>query len=473
MKGGWHGGRRFAGVGRGSFANARLGDLRRTRRLIEVADAFRAGACCGGGGSITSVIASPHQAKAAYRLLDCPQVTHESVLGGHVQHVREALREPGVHLLIEDTTTLEYHGLKQAQGLGPIGESYTRGFWLHSTLAVRWDEQADAVQVLGLAGQQSWARAPTRRRGRGKSNGRGKESNHARQRRGDRESQRWASVLAELDAASADQPGQLIYVADRESDIYEVFEKCRSQGISQVIRATHPRALAGELQGLDLMSAVTQRGRLLGVMEVQVPREKRVARVQVRSLSVELRGPPRPGGRLANHTLNVVQASETDPPPGCQPLRWTLLTDLPVATLEQCRRVIRIYRCRWLIEEFHKALKTGLKIEQSQLSDYRRLSSLAGIVSVVSVFLLQAKWSARTHGEQELEESKVDATMLTVLSKLHPPLGKPTQRWFWISIARLGGFLARKSDGHPGWLTLWRGWQTLTILTRGYELSSA
>src|SRR3954447_26832363 len=153
VKGGRHGGRRDRRLGGGSFGGAGLGDRRRTRRLVRVAAAFRRGACCGGGGSISSVIADAHQAKAAYRLLDCPDVTHDAVLSGHVRHVRDALRrEAGSGgatclLLIEDTTALEYHGLRRAAGLGPIGESYTRGVLPPSTLAGRGGEGAGPRRV--------------------------------------------------------------------------------------------------------------------------------------------------------------------------------------------------------------------------------------------------------------------------------------------------------------------------------------
>ena len=41
-----------------------------------------------------------------------------------------------------------------------------------------------------------------------------------------------------------------------------------------------------------------------------------------------------------------------------RPVCWILLTTLPVETVEQCRRVVKIYRRRWLIEEMHKAMKT-------------------------------------------------------------------------------------------------------------------
>jgi len=38
-------------------------------------------------------------------------------------------------------------------------------------------------------------------------------------------------------------------------------------------------------------------------------------------------------------------------------------------------------------------------------------------------------------------------------------------------LAKLGGFLGRKSDGEPGWITIWRGWQKLYLFIRGVELN--
>jgi len=167
----------------------------------------------------------------------------------------------------------------------------------------------------------------------------------------------------------------------------------------------------------------------------------------------------------------VVRVREIDPPAGVEPLEWTLLTDLPVDTLAACERVMRIYRSRWIIEELHKAVKTGLDLEASQLSGYRRLGALAGLISVVAVHLLQMKWSARTTGDLPLEPEMKAEPMVKVLEKIHPPAGQKTMQWLWISIARLGGCQGRKSDGPPGRLTLWRGWQTLQTLLRGCNLA--
>ena len=234
-----------------------------------------------------------------------------------------------------------------------------------------------------------------------------------------------------------------------------------------MIRASHPRALAGEFDGMDLKSAVAG---VLGTMDAGISRENRTAQVELRSVSVEPRGPLRPGGRLANLMINGVAAREIDPPAGCEPVSWIPLTTLPVATLEQCRRVVKIHRRRWLIEEMHKAMKTGLRLESSRLSDYRRLTRLAGIISVCAVFLPRTQWRARTCGDEPLPPPERQTPAVIILKQKYPPKGEPTYRWPWRSIAKPGGFPGRKGDGDPGWLTLRRGWRKLTLRVSGYEL---
>jgi hypothetical protein len=453
-------------MGTGSFGNATLGDKRRTSRLVKVAEAVMKGSCCDGGGTLTSILADPHQAKAAYRLFDGPAVTHDAVLGGHRQWVGQQLAEPGTYLLIEDTTVAAFNSRTRAGGLGPIGESYTLGFWLHNTLAVRWEAGPDRCQVLGLQAQQSWARDPVARDRKTQSKKK-KQTTFERQKDPDRESMRWGRSLGELPAAT--ESARYIYVADRESDVYETFEKCKSAGVSYVIRASQPRALAGEFEGSDVFEAVAAAA-VLGTVAVEIARENRTAELEVRSLTVTLRGPARPGGKLKDLTVNLVQAREANPPAGCAGVSWTLLTDLPVQTLLQCRQILNIYRHRWLVEELHKAMKTGLKLEDSQLSDARRLGALAAVISVAAVFLLQMKTAARTDGDTLLPEQQKQTPMVRILQKRYPPKGEPTRRWLWISVAKLGGFMARKGDGDPGWLILWRGWQTLRFLLEGYEL---
>jgi hypothetical protein len=50
---------------------------------------------------------------------------------------------------------------------------------------------------------------------------------------------------------------------------------------------------------------------------------------------------------------------------------------------------------------------------------------------------------------------------------------KPASPWtvgvFYRELAKLGGFLGRKSDGEPGWITLWRGFEKMHLCLRGAE----
>ncbi len=430
-----------------------------------MAKAFAEGGGGQAGGAITSVIRDRHQATAAYRLLDNDRVTHEAVIASHCAQVLEATASPGDYLLIEDTTSIAYPGLKEAQGLGPIGEVYTRGLWAHQTLAVKVDWERGQQTLLGLLGQRVWARPPVDKRTHDIHS---RESNHARPLRDDRESQRWMTALD--DAGGTLNGTTWTYVADLESDIYELFQRSSVNDWSYVIRASQPRSLAQADAKESLLSAAAS-APVKGCVRVALSHPGCEMLLEVRATTLTLRGPSRPGGRLANHTLNVVYARQLDAAAGQEPACWILLTDLPIDTLKQCERILSIYRHRWLVEELHKALKTGLKVEASQLSDARRLGALIGILSVVAVFLLQHKLAARTDPNTPLTPAAIDRSMLAVLGKVDPPRGPPTQRWFWRGIAKLGGFQNRPSDGDPGWLTLWRGWQTLMILVRGYDLA--
>jgi hypothetical protein len=448
-------------MGDGAVWGVDLGDVRRTRRLVAMG-ALLAGSS---GGTITGVTHKMSEAKAIYRLLDRPEVQHQTVIGGHVERVRKSCREAGTYLLIEDTTVVSLPGLKKSQGLGSIGEDYTRGFWLHQTLAVRWwrEGSQDRVSLVGLLDQQAWARTPgTSHRG---------ESKREQQSR-ERESQRWARVLA-----GERCPGGAVlwvYVADRESDIYEVFARCEAAGTCFVIRAGQDRALAQEDRHVFAAVAVAER---LGVKTIEVKDhktgKKRQAVLEVRAKPVELRGPSRPGGKLADRRLTAVEVREVGAPAGVEALHWVLLTDLEVDSEEEAWKVVGMYRQRWLVEEFHKALKTGLRLEESQLTTLRRLMALAGVLSVVATFLLDLKLRARASEDLPLTAQEADPAMLAVLEKTY---GKPPRGWtstgLLIAIAKYGGYPARKNDGPPGWLTIWRGWQRLLLIAEGFRLAT-
>lgn len=440
------------------FGLASLGDRRRTKRLVNIATHLAASP----GGTLPQ--AFPHWAelKAAYRFFGQRGVSFERILAPHLERTRDACRQPGEYLIIEDTTLLDYSGHPATEDLGVIGDGGGRGFELHSALAVRvesWTlEQRPEGTMTGLFGQ-------TCRTPRPAPKGQTRREQLSRPRK----SQTWAAAFKA--AGCPPEGSQWIYVADRESDCYEPMQICQQHGVDFVIRSGHDRRLADEAGALQ--EALAQ-APVLGQSTVEVRarggQPARTARVELRCVRVKLDGPWRPGGWQAPLAeSNVVEVKEVSAPAGVkEPLHWKLLTSLPCATLAQVLRVVGRYAARWWIEEYHKALKSGAGVEASQLERGDRLEALIAILAVVAVRLLGAKMLARSRPETFEAAASFGPEMLGLLEKkIGPPKGGWTNRNVIIAVARLGGFLARKHDGQPGWQTIWRGWQRLRWMCEG------
>jgi hypothetical protein len=367
--------------------------------------------------------------------------------------------------MIEDTSDLDFSRHRRTRDLGVIGDGRGRGFELHSTLAVRvegWTlEQRPEGQVLGLLDQQC---CRPRLRPAGESRG------HQLRRR--RKSSWWAEVFRRV---GSPPPGcRWVYIADRESDCYEPIQTCQEVGLDFIIRACQNRCLA---DGAGKMWEALGRAPVLGQSTVELRARHgepaRTAIVELRSVQVDLTGPWRPGGqREPLRGVTVVEVREVHAPEGVkEPLHWILLTSLPCRTLAEARRIVGRYTARWLVEEYHKALKTGAGVEDSQLESGGRLEPLIALLAVVAVRLLNAKLLARSRPEGvEAKESFGPEALVILEKKFGRPNGGWTNRNVLIATARLGGFLARKSDGMPGWQTLWRGWQRLMWMCEGLEI---
>jgi hypothetical protein len=442
------------------FALARLGDQRRTQRLVKIATNLAQSP----GGTLPQAFPEWSQLKAAYRFFNQPKITFEEIQRPHWQRTRAACQQPGQYLLIEDTSELDYTEHSMTEEMGCIGDGRGRGLLLHSSLALRvegWDlEERPRAVALGLLGQQCWSRW-----GRPKRKGR-ETRRHLMSR--SRESQRWAAVLEEGGPPAG---STWIYVADRESDFYEPVERCLRQGADCVIRAFHDRVLS---QGEGhLKAAVAQapvRGHLSIEVRARAGRAARTAQVEVRTATVSLNGPRRLEGKRPDFRLNVVEVREVNAPQGTEPLHWLLLTSLPCDTWGQVRRVIGIYAMRWCVEEYHKALKSGAGAEDSQMERAYRIESLVAVLGIVAVRLFNTKWLARTRPHEPVNAKVFGPELLSVLAaKFGKPAGGWTHQTALVAVARVGGFLARKSDGMPGWQTIWRGWNRLMWMCHGLE----
>ncbi len=443
------------------FGFAQLGDQRRNKRLVNIAEHLAASP----GGTLPQAFPDWAELKAAYRFFGQRGVSFERVLAPHLERTRQACRQPGEYLLIEDTTLLDYSQHKAAADLGVIGDGGGRGFELHSALAVRveaWTlEQRPEGLVVGLFGQQCRTPQPAPA---GETRG--------QQLSRPRKSRTWAAALK---AAGRPPAGsRWIYVADRESDFYEPVEICQQHGADLVIRAGHDHRLAAG--GGHLKAAMAQ-APVLGTMTVAVRarggQPARTAIVEVRSTRVTLDGPWRPGGWQAPlGELGALEVREVHAPAGVkEPLHWLLLTSLPCATWAQAQRVVGYYTARWWIEEYHKALKTGTGVETSQLERADHLEPLIAVLGVVAVRLLNTKLLARSRPESFEAAASFGPVVLALLEKkLGPPKGGWTNRNLLRAVARVGGFIGRKSDGEPGWQTIWRGWQRLMWMCEGVNL---
>ena len=470
-----------------NFGLAHLDDIRRVERTVHVAQAL----AMSPGGSINQLFHDRYDVKAAYNLFKREDATPDNLQAGHRQLIMEELHKPGRYLLLEDTSEISYSGRAAIKGLGPIGEGNEgqQGFHLHSVLAVRyeeeneegWEQNRPPLETLGLCDQQYYIRQ------RRPEDERRRDS-MARQHR-ERESQLWEDATKRIGRAPSNEEIEWVRVGDRGADIYEHLLACQTMGHGFIIRATQSRALVSRDGGVPKRSGVllfdyarslpaqgemriTLRGRAAGKGRKK-SREGREARLKVSAAPVELSAPARPGkgpGKGESIKCNVVRVWEEETPEGEDPLEWILITNSKVDSFERARSVARQYACRWLIEEFHKALKTGMGAERLQLESSQGLFAAMAIMSVVALRLIRLKEQVRIDALAEASTAGLSEEQLKVLH-LASKRDLKTVGDVALAIGKLGGHLNRKSDGMPGWQTLWRGMKRLSDLFEGYLLA--
>jgi Transposase DNA-binding/Transposase DDE domain len=442
------------------FALAELGDQRRTQRLVTMATCLAQTPT----GTLPQAFPAWKDLKAAYRFLDHIEFGPADIQQPHWQQTLEACRRPGEYLLIEDTTELDYSSHRRTQQLGFIGNGRGRGLLLHSTLAIRveaWDlEQKPEGLAVGLLKQKNWMRTQSGLRGQ----------NWRERMARPRESDRWAKVMDEI--GSPPEGCQWIYLADREADFYEPIQRCMRNGQDFIIRGYRDHKLA---DGNEHLFEVLDKAPMQGQMKVKLRGRNgetgREAVVGLRSCRVKLKGPWRPQGTQEDVEVNVVEAREMAPAEGAEALHWILPTSLPCERLVQLKRIVARYETRWWIEHYHKALKSGAGVEESELESGYRIENLVAVLAIVAVRLVNTQWLARNRPDEPVESESFGANALKILSaKYQKPKGGWTNRTVLIAVAQLGGFLARKHDGLPGWQTIWRGWSKLLWMCEGLEI---
>lgn len=457
--------------GNRNFGTARLGDRRRTERLVRIADAFVRHP----SGSLPEKLQSPAELEALYHLMKCKAVTHESVLEPHRERTLQRVAErTGPTLIIHDATELDFTSHRSLGSLGQIGNGSRRGYLCHNSLAV----DPETREVIGLAGQILHRRAQVRRG----------ETQAQRRRRASRESRLWLRGTETLP-----RDWNQIDVCDRGGDTFEFLEHACASGRRFLVRSAYSRSIhtahdanaprdqlhtfAKTLPTLRQhivkvsRRLIERKPKRKGRKKV-VLRQKRDAVVHFSAAPVLVRAPSSKNGEHGNAPLAlwVVRVYEPDPPAGETPLEWFLLTNQPLKTAEQVMDVVSWYECRWIIEEYHKAIKTGCGIENPQFRCETRLQPMIGLLSVVALTLLNLRelgrhpQAAKRPACSVLSEEYVQVLCAWRHQQLIPNW---TIHDFCMALARLGGHLNRRGDGHPGWLTLWRGWRHLQAMCDG------
>jgi hypothetical protein len=460
------------------FGEVDLGDIRRNERATTIAT----GMARNPDRSIPQMFLNTYEIKAAYRFFRHPEATPENLQEAHSELVREELQKRGRYLLLEDTSEMTWPGNEPIPGLGPIGSGKAglQGFHLHTVLAVGWEWETKqeeqwrgrpSVEVLGLPVQHYHLRKP---RPKGEA---ANDSKAAKYRA--RESQWWEQAGEALGPAPEEPEVEWTRVCDRGADIYEMLVSCQQLDHRFVIRSAQDRCLTDEegrvVKGKLFTTAWTQAA--LGEYQLELRarpgQAARIAELQISAVDVWLRAPQRPGtgpGYLPPVRTTVVRIWEAAPPPGTEALEWILLTDWPVTTFAQALEVALVYSTRWLIEEFHKALKTGNRAEDLQLETSEGLFAAIAIKSIVALRLLDLRERVRLIPDAPADESGFNDLELSVLrQRLNRPL--KTVRDVALAIGRLGGHMNRKSDGLPGWLTLLRGMSVLNDLVEGVRIA--
>ena len=392
----------------GELRLCELGDKRRTDRLVKTADLIVQHP----GGTLPDKLQSPAALEGLYRLAHQKKVTHAAVLQPHRDQTFQRMRNySGTVLTIHDASELDYSGKKMLTKLGQIGNGKRRGYISHNTLAVGFETE----EVLGLANQILFRRPQVPK----------KESRAHRRQRQTRESRLWKRGSVALGSRPTDQ--LWVDVCDRGADVFEYLDHKHQRGEFYVVRACQDRCIEVEKEGENARTKLFAHAYTLpsfGQREVSVPARNgqpaHKATVYVTAGALRLLPPRQPRGEHRREPLDVwvVLVKEIDPPVGVEPLEWVLLSNVAVNTWEEAGVRIDWYRCRWIVEEFHKAIKTGCDIEALGFHKEERLEPVIALLSVVGVFLLQLRnWSRREDAKEQPAREVVPLGWVQVLSQ--------------------------------------------------------
>ena len=458
------------------FGGASLGDIRLSKRLVNVAaakaevpDRAFSGVAKGDWPAV----------KAYYRMIDQPEesaVNMTNILAPHRQRTVRRMQGQKTVLCVQDGSDLNYTNLDQCEGLGEMGSNQTdaksRGLHMHSTLAL-------APNGLPLGVLRAQCIAP--------------ESKSAKDDRPtfaipieEKKTFVWIEHHRDLVELSAGMPQtRLIDVGDREADFFELFDEQRQHPrVELLVRARHDRNLTED--PFKLFAAARQ-APIQSRVRIHIPRQSarpkrskqkarakrpgRMTDMAVRSMRTQLH-PAHYQTDKDPIDIWVVHALEENPPANTKAVEWFLLTTIDVTSAEDAEQCLRWYCLRWRIEDWHRVLKSGCRIENLAHESAERLRRAIAINLVIAWRIMLMTLLGRETPELSAEVlfSDIELRTLRAYAKkkgLQPPLllGDAVQL-----VAKIGGYLGRNNDPPPGRQLLWRGYTEFQFMCLGFAL---
>ena len=464
------------------LSKANLGDVRRNKRCETVVSAMLQHP---GKSLLTAACGHEGRRELFYRYARSEHVDPTELLAAGctatAQDILDMAPEEEI-LLIGDTTTLGYrHCVRDELGLtGSSKDAHKRGWIVHTILAVC----AKTSETLGPIEQFWWMRPPEEF---------GKRSKDKTRCYDEKESFKWeASACSSLQRLS-EIYRNLVFVTDRESDIYEYLVHLHGEDMRYVIRNCSNRRTKDEYFRVwehclaqpvlcDLALEMPQKG----------GRPSRVATLAMRVACITVRPPKDVEGSQPCITTYSITLDEITPPEGIEPIRWVLFTSENVLeNMNAAIKVVTWYSRRWRIEEYHRFWKSeGMRVEDLRMSTAENLQRVAVLQSFVACPLMRLRDSAvppisrlsivKIHKAPPDMETKtcIDAStmdfgdrpcteLLTTVEwnilwmateKSTPPILPPSRRWASYAVAKLGGWFDSKRTGRPGYRAYIMGW---------------
>ncbi|MFO9618720.1 IS4 family transposase [Legionella pneumophila serogroup 1] len=471
-----------SGWAESEFGIVNFGDKRLSKRLLKIADSFANSP----ERSINQACEDWHQSKAAYRFFQNEAVSEQKILDSHIIKTIERASEHSTILAIQDTCYISYKNHKKTQGLGVIAARVrskttnfqTHGLVMHTTFAVTTEGLP-----IGLLDQKISSRPLLDEEVKELK----KRSHNIALPIEEKESIRWVESLKNSNNYPELKNVKVVTICDREADIYDLFEVASMNQSPFVIRARQDRtvnktSIYSKKSGEKLWDLVSS-SPCQGEIQVNIPardnKPKRIAILEVR-FNDFIMNPPRNNVKrktriLPDLKLNAVYVMEPSPPVGEEPMSWMLITNMNISHFEEAIEKIQWYCLRWRIEIFHKILKSGFKVEECRLGTADRLIRFLTIMSVIAWRIFFITLVSRANPNLPCTSLLADEEWKVLYAKINhtkhypetPPTIRDAVRW----VAQLGGFLARKNDGEPGPITLWRGWKRLVDLAEGWNLA--